>query len=144
MISEGITIIPFQVRRDNDRGREGDKSQSDHSEKHSTCYAQFPLASRRNVGRSSWVMDADGQFKSDPVLHQADAELRPLLDPVHAQIDWLKCEPPGNVDRPGYDSDESKRIKEEDGQILVLLLHHQNHEDVAQCKHDKEAVSRND
>ena len=88
------------------------------------------------LGVGSGVPDANGQFKGDPVLHDADAELRTLLDQVYVIDYGLKSPLLEYVYRSEDDCDEREEVKRENGNILVLFLFAQNCYNVAQREQD--------
>ena len=57
------------------------------------------------------IVDADGQFKSDPVLNYSDAELGGHLDHVHISYGRVASPPPDYKDWSQGDSNERKYVE---------------------------------
>ena len=71
-------------------------------------------------------------------MNHADTELCNLLDEVHVirpPDAW--CPIPDQIDQSQRGSDERVCIKDEQGQVFVFILLHQNRPDVAQIEHDE-------
>ena len=110
-----MSIISILFGCDNHCDSPRDESQSDASKEHTESEAQFALGRFRDVRVAFCMMNANRQFKGDPILHDPHAQLGCLLHPVHVAIDRVLRPAAHHYGSSEADREQSERVESEDG-----------------------------